>query len=202
LDADAVTRNATITEPFADADYVFRMAWGEVVQLQELRDCGPYVVLDRLVTGRWLIQDIREVVRLGLIGGGLKPVEAVKLVRQYIEARPVVESLELATRILQAALVGAPEEPVGTVAGKDTEKIDDLPNGKLRFAKIYGAGAAMGFTPQQVDQMTVWQFFAAVDGFVKANGGAADSTLSETEKDEIWDWMQARAGSPTTLTPQ
>lgn len=198
-----MTRNATITMPFGDNDYVFRMAWGEVVQLQELRDCGPYVVLDRLVTGRWYNQDIREPIRLGLIGGGLKPVEALKLVRTYVEQRPVVENLELATLVLQAALVGAPEEPVGDVAGKDVEKIDDLPNGKLRFAKIYGAGAAMGFTPQQVDAMTVWQFFAAIDGYVKANGGGGkEGALSDTEKDEIWDWMQARVGSPTTLTTQ
>lgn len=197
-----MSRNAAITEPFADADYVFRMAWGEIVQLQELRDCGPYVVLDRLATGRWLVQDIREPIRLGLIGGGLKPVEALKLVRQYVEQRPAVESLELATRVLQAAIVGAPDEPVGDGAGKDGEKIDDLPSGKLRFARIYGAGAVMGFSPQQVDQMTLWQFFAAIDGYVKANGGGQDTKLSETEKDDIWEWMQARAGSPTTLTAQ
>lgn len=198
-----MSRDATITEPFADADYVFRMAWGEIVQLQELRDCGPYVVLDRLVTGRWLVQDIREPIRLGLIGGGLKPVEALKLVRQYVEQRPAIESLEIATRILQAGLVGAPDEPVGVEAGKDGEAIADLPDGKLRFAKIYGAGAVMGYSPQQVDEMSMWQFFAAIDGYVKANGGGGkEGALSDTEKDEIWDWMQARVGSPTTLTTQ
>ncbi|MFK4622572.1 hypothetical protein [Bradyrhizobium diazoefficiens] len=35
---------------------------------------------------------------------------------------------------------------------------------------IYGNGAAMGFSPDQVDHMSFWQFRACIDGFNKANG--------------------------------
>jgi hypothetical protein len=35
---------------------------------------------------------------------------------------------------------------------------------------IYGNGAAMGFSPDQVDRMSFWQFRACIDGFNKANG--------------------------------
>lgn len=54
----------------------------------------------------------------------------------------------------------------------------------MRFAAIYGNGAMMGFTPQQVRAMSVWQFMAAVDGYVKANS-SEDAGLTSTEKDEI-----------------
>ena len=51
-------------------------------------------------------------------------------------------------------------------------------------------GAAMGFAPQQVDQMGWWQFFAAVDGYVEAN--SSGEGLSQKEADEIWLWMGER----------
>ncbi|MET3601811.1 hypothetical protein [Martelella mangrovi] len=59
------------------------------------------------------------------------------------------------------------------------------------MAKVYGAGAVMGFTPQQVNEMSMWQFNAALEGYVEAN--SADESagkLSQSEADEIWEWMQ------------
>ena len=47
----------------------------------------------------------------------------------------------------------------------------------------------MGFTPQQVGEMSVWQFMAAVAGYAKANG--ADG--SERPSDEFLDWADASA---------
>lgn len=39
----------------------------------------------------------------------------------------------------------------------------------MRFAPFYEAGAVMGFSPREVDAMSLWQFFAAADGFIAAN---------------------------------
>jgi hypothetical protein len=108
-----VSRDASTTQPFADDDYEFRMAWGELEKLQEACDAGPYVVLDRLVSGRWRMGDISNTIRLGLIGGGMEPVKALKLVRAYVEARPPLENLVLAQLVLGAGVAGAPEEEVG-----------------------------------------------------------------------------------------
>lgn len=192
-----MSRDAAIERPFGDNDYVFRIAWGEILKLQEARDTGPYIILDRLLSGRWFVEDIAEVIRVGLIGGGLDPIKARKMVKEFVEARPPVENLELAQRVLGAGMVGAPDEEVGIEAAKtgNTQKIDDLPNGKLRFATIYGAGAAMGFSPEQINKMSVWHFNALVDGWIKANdtSGGSGPHLSETEKDEIWEWMQDKA---------
>lgn len=46
----------------------------------------------------------------------------------------------------------------------------------------------MGFSPQQVNEMSVWQFLAASEGYIKANS-PEDGGLSEKEKDELWDWL-------------
>lgn len=39
----------------------------------------------------------------------------------------------------------------------------------------------MGFTPQQVGAMSLWQFTAAVDGYARAHGGGGmdDKTFDE-----------------------
>jgi hypothetical protein len=108
-----MSRDGSIDLDFADGTYHFRLAWGELSKLQEACNAGPYVVLDRLISGRWRVEDIGEVVRLGLIGGGLEPVKALKLVREYVQDRPPLESLVLAQRVLGAAVVGVAEEEVG-----------------------------------------------------------------------------------------
>jgi hypothetical protein len=95
---------------WADGDYTFRLAWGQIAELQDKCDAGPYVILQRLTNGQWRIQDISETIRLGLIGGGQKPVDAVKLVRTYVEARPPLENVLVAQAILGTALIGSPEE--------------------------------------------------------------------------------------------
>lgn len=46
----------------------------------------------------------------------------------------------------------------------------------------------IGFTPQQVNEMSVWQFMAAVDGYVEANS-TDDGSLSAKEIDDLWDWL-------------
>ena len=36
--------------------------------------------------------------------------------------------------------------------------------------------------------MSMWQFMAAVDGYVKANS-TDDGGLSQAEKEELWEWV-------------
>jgi hypothetical protein len=108
-----MSRDASIELDFADGTFTFRLAWGELAKVQEACDAGPYVVLQRLMTGEWRLSDISEVIRQGLIGGGFTPVEATKKVRAYVEARPPTENLSLAQAVLTVGLMGAPEERLG-----------------------------------------------------------------------------------------
>lgn len=47
----------------------------------------------------------------------------------------------------------------------------------------------MGYTPQQVNDMSLWQFMAAVDGYIAANTPENERGLSDKEKDELWNWL-------------
>lgn len=106
-----MSREGKVTLDWADGTYVFRLGIGELMQLQEATDCGPGWVLARMMQPTaenkgWRVQDITQVIRLGLIGGGLEPAKALRLVREYVEPRPPMENLLIAQAILTASLIG------------------------------------------------------------------------------------------------
>lgn len=37
--------------------------------------------------------------------------------------------------------------------------------------------------------MSMWQFFAAIEGVRKANDPKAGQSLSDAEADELWQWI-------------
>lgn len=185
-----MSRSASIELDWADGTFTFRLAWGELAKLQEACDAGPYVIHLRLQDGSWRVEDIASIIRLGLIGGGMAPAEALKKVRAYVEDRPPAESLPYAQTILTAGLIGAPEEKLKPKA-KGGERLDDLPRGKIRFSSLYGNGAVMGFTPQQVNEMSVFEFMSAALGYEKAHSN--DDSLTDAEQDDLWIWIQGAA---------
>ncbi|RKD61556.1 gene transfer agent family protein [Rhizobium sp. WW_1] len=108
-----MSRDAKIILAWADGDHVFRLGWGELEELQEACDAGPYVLLGRLYDESWRLADIAETIRLGLVGGGMAPTDALKKVRFYVKGRPPMENLQFAQAILSAGVVGVEDEKPG-----------------------------------------------------------------------------------------
>jgi tail tube GTA-gp10-like protein len=190
VDADAVSRDGSIELTFHDGgQYVFRLAWGELIRLQEERKCGPLPVLERLHSANWMVEDISEVTRLGLIGGGLDPIEARMMVRQYVENDAPMKSLPLACEIIRAGMIPPEDEELEKPSSGGGDRVDNLPNGCVRIGAVYGAGALMHYTPQQVDRMSWWQFTAACMGWAKQ---FQTSGLTETDADDLWNWLQEK----------
>lgn len=180
-------RDARLERDFGDGRHTFRLGWGEMVKLQEETDHGPLLIAENLASADAKPEWAATVIRLGLIGGGMEPATALKMVRSYVEPYPLQPSARLAAEIALAGWQGAPDETIELKGGG--EVLDDLPNGKLRFASMYGIGAVMGFTPQEIDAMSVWQFMATVDGFQRAHDVNGDKKLSETQANELFDWV-------------
>lgn len=117
-----MSRSGKITLNWGDGEHIFRLRIGELIELQEKCDAGPAFILERLATSRWKVQDIRETIRLGLVGGGLEPIKALTLVKRYVDERPLQENVNHAYVIVAAAIVGAEEEPLGKLEGKPEEE--------------------------------------------------------------------------------
>lgn len=56
--------------PFADGVYAFALIWGQLQELQEKTDAGPLELYNRVLGGTWRYADVRETIRLALLGGG------------------------------------------------------------------------------------------------------------------------------------
>lgn len=98
---------------WGDGEYLFRLTVNGLIELEE--KCGsPFTeVFRRLMAGAYSINDVRETVRLGLIGGGMEPGKALALVRRYVDARPKAESQKAAQAVLGATLFGFEDAPLG-----------------------------------------------------------------------------------------
>lgn len=40
--------------------------------------------------------------------------------------------------------------------------------------------------------MSIWQFLAAVDGYIKANSQEKPGKLRGDEESELWEWLESR----------
>ncbi len=116
--------SARITLPWADGSHSFRLAIGHLRELQDKCNAGPAEVLARLTSGSWRVDDIRETLRLGLIGGGATPMDALVLVARYVDDRPLMENVFPAQAVLLAAVVGE-EAPGNPLTEKTTSEATD-----------------------------------------------------------------------------
>jgi hypothetical protein len=130
----AKTRTARIEIDWADGTHAFRLAFRELIELDEKRQCGPFELLNRIQSGTWRAEDVREVIRIGLIGGGMEPGKALAMVRRYVEEVPDWHSNSIiASAILMAALAGNEVEDPGKSEAVDgtaqaPEKTDASPS--------------------------------------------------------------------------
>lgn len=119
-----MSRSAKINAAWADADYDFRLGLAQIEELQEKTDCGLHFLFNRIGSGQWLIRDLRETIRLGLIGAGMEAPKAKTLIERYFDPGPYASHTATAQAILAAALIGAPdgEEPGKAGAARPAAK--------------------------------------------------------------------------------
>lgn len=43
--------------------------------------------------------------------------------------------------------------------------------------------------------MSMWQFMAAVDGYIKANSTEDKKSLSKSEANDVWQYLQAKGNA-------
>ena len=90
-----------------DADRTFRLEGTHILELERLTGQGIGTLCANVFAGRFGLNEVRETIRLGLIGGGCDPKEAVALLETYIDPRPLSEGYALAVAILDARFSGS-----------------------------------------------------------------------------------------------
>jgi len=99
-------------------EHEFALKIGQLRALQKACDAGPEEVLTRIWSGSWRVDDLLEVIRLGLIGGGeIDAKDAGTMVSALFEKHPVLMFKPVAQAILMDALIGDTDDPVGEDQG-------------------------------------------------------------------------------------
>ena len=124
-----MSANGSITFDWADGEHTFRLAIGHLRELQDKTSAGPMQILQRLSDSSWRVDDIRETLRLGLIGGGMTPMDALILTKRYVDdyGHNLIENAKAAQNVIFAALVGVKDDPVG--AAKKAQAGEHQTNG-------------------------------------------------------------------------
>lgn len=119
----------TIVEPFGDGEYSFRLGHKEWEELDQL-EIGPLELLDKLRFHRWRFRYPRAVILAGLVGGGLDRSRALRLVKVYVEDRPIADNTALAIKIMVAGL-WTPEKLGEAKAATENENTTDSTSAPL-----------------------------------------------------------------------
>jgi len=129
-----MSADGSIELAWAGEDRRFRIGIGEFRSLQESVNArrvlisaplvGPAALLQMLRTNDAWPDDVRDVLKAGLVGGGVTLTEATKLLIRQFDGKPVLEHTKTAFLILLAGLVGVPDdEPKSKKKTKTEDKM-------------------------------------------------------------------------------
>jgi len=107
----------TLNWPGGEHDFALRI--GELRAIQNACDAGPEEVLNRFrVTAAWRVDDVIEVLRQGLIGGGMARQDATKLVMRVVETHGYLDIKMTCIAIMWDALAGPADDSSGKPTGE------------------------------------------------------------------------------------
>lgn len=95
---------------WAGGEHPFLLTIELLRALQAKCDAGPAWILARLSTQQWMVDDVVATIQFGLEGGGMPKADARKLVQNYVEDRPLTESLKTAQMVLMSSLYSTDDE--------------------------------------------------------------------------------------------
>ena len=170
---------ADVFMEWGGAERRFALSFGGLLDLEEA--CGKIGIGEiylRLGQHRYFARDVYHTIRLGLIGGGMPPSEADRLMKDRFDATPLVKGVEMALEILIAVMAGV--EPDRTKAAGDPSQPHDVGEVLASFIKA-------GLSPDQVRAMRY-------DDLVRMSRALGGNTVQPPTEQEFAD-MVARLES-------
>ena len=93
---------------FGDGEHPFRLTDAMIGELERVTGHGVGALYKRVIAQDFAANDLAEIIRLGLIGGGMAPQQARQLTDTYAVNRPFSETFPLALDVLDARWSGTP----------------------------------------------------------------------------------------------
>jgi hypothetical protein len=112
----------TLKLSWPGGEHEFALRIGELRALQGAVGAGPEEVFNRLRVGNWRADDLTQVLKWGLVGGGMEKGQAAQLVTSLIDLHPLMQFKLAALAVMGHALLGdldGDEEPGKPEAGEN-----------------------------------------------------------------------------------
>lgn len=97
----------TLRAFFGDGTHTFALTDEMLVELERLTSHGIGAIYAQVIGQTYSAATLREIIRLGLIGGGMAPKDAAQLCDTYATNRPVAEVYPVAFEVLETRWTGA-----------------------------------------------------------------------------------------------
>ena len=112
-----MSANGTVTIVWANGEDQFCLAKvGYILDLETKCGAPIGVLYQRLGNGSFGLNDVRETIRLGLMGGGMPPDKAMAAVKHHVDSNEngLAPSVLVAFEVIKAVMFGSPpDDPVG-----------------------------------------------------------------------------------------
>jgi len=133
-----MSADGSVTLVWGDGENKFRFAIGQFRELQEKINqrriligapaVGPMSLLTALKAQDVWPDDVRDILRIGLVGGGMPIKDAHRKLVTYFDNSPPLEHALTAFAVLFAGLVGVPEELPEAVKKKKKSSVQTTPS--------------------------------------------------------------------------
>lgn len=106
-----------VTLNWPGGEHEFSLNLGALRAIQKSCNAGPQEILQRLQLGTWRVDDVIDVLRLGLEGGGVAKSEARIMVESVLDRSGLLALVPIAALVMASALVGEEGDEVGKESG-------------------------------------------------------------------------------------
>lgn len=106
---------ASVLLDFGDARYNFALRCREIENLEKITGSSISDIAARVIGFRPYYGDIKNIIILGLEGGGMSPEVAQRMFERYVDGRPLFQKDNpscpalVAAQVMEAAWFGVPE---------------------------------------------------------------------------------------------
>lgn len=129
-----MSADGSITLVWGDGENKFRYSIGQFRELQEKINArrlqigapliGPMTLIDSLREKNVWPDDLRDILRIGLVGGGLSVAEAHRKLVMHFDNSPPADNMLAAYMILLAGFIGVPEDQLKKKTETETVKTE------------------------------------------------------------------------------
>jgi len=112
-----------VIQSWPGGEHEFRLAVGQIRAIEQHCGCSIYLVRDRIEAMQPMADDCALILRFGLEGAGMDPLDAKRLVESMVDLNPPDSFIVPAAWVLQAALSGVKDDPVGEIQAENPKDL-------------------------------------------------------------------------------